>query len=137
MNDKQQELKVTTLAELKAYAEGELVELPSFSEARPFVAKLRRPSLMALARQGKIPNDLLNTATGLFDGKLTKKPNVDADLLTQLYDVIDILCEASFVEPTFAALKENDIELTDEQMVAVFNYTQKGVQGLKTFRSEQ
>lgn len=136
MSESKAELKVTSLSELKTYVNGELIELPPFSEGRPFIVKLRRPSLMALARQGKIPNDLLNTATGLFDGKLTKKQSVDQDLLVQLYDVIDILCDASFVEPTFAELKENGIELTDEQMVAVFNYTQKGVRAISPFRSE-
>ena len=131
-----QGLKVTPISELRAYSSGEVVELPPFSEGRPFVAKLRRPSLMLLARQGKIPNDLLNVATELFEGR-SKNSAVDPELLKQLYEVIDILCVASFVEPTYQELKDNNIELTDEQMVALFNYTQKGVQALKPFRSEQ
>lgn len=128
-------LKVTSLSALKGYTEGQIVELPPFGEDLPFVAKLRRPSLLALARQGKIPNDLLNTATELFEGK-SRENKVDTELLRQLYDVIDILCEAAFVEPSYATLKENGIELTDEQMIAVFNYTQSGVRALKAFRSQ-
>ena len=131
----QKDLKVTSIATLKAYTEGQVIELPPFGEDLPFVAKLRRPSLLALARQGKIPNDLLNTATELFEGK-SRENKVDTELLRQLYDVIDILCEAAFVEPSYAALKENGIELTDEQMIAVFNYTQSGVRALKAFRSQ-
>lgn len=134
MNDTKN-LKVTSLSALKGYTEGQVVELPPFGENLPFVAKLRRPSLLALARQGKIPNDLLNTATELFEGK-SRENKVDTELLRQLYDVIDILCEAAFVEPSYAALKENGIELTDEQMIAVFNYTQSGVRALKAFRSQ-
>lgn len=134
MNDTKN-LKVTSLSALKGYTEGQIVELPPFGENLPFVAKLRRPSLLALARQGKIPNDLLNTATELFEGK-SRENKVDTELLRQLYDVIDILCEAAFVEPSYAALKENGIELTDEQMIAVFNYTQSGVRALKAFRSQ-
>lgn len=134
MNDTKN-LKVTSLSALKGYTEGQIVELPPFGENLPFVAKLRRPSLLALARQGKIPNDLLNTATELFEGK-SRENKVDTELLRQLYDVIDILCEAAFVEPPYAALKENGIELTDEQMIAVFNYTQSGVRALKAFRSQ-
>lgn len=131
-----QGLKVTSVAALKAYTEGQLVELPPFGEDLPFVAKLRRPSMLALARQGKIPNDLLNTATELFEGK-SRENKVDTDLLRQLYDVIDILCEAAFVEPTYAEIKESGISLTDEQMIAVFNYTQSGVRALKPFRVKQ
>ena len=134
MNDTKN-LKVTSLSALKGYTGGQIVELPPFGENLPFVAKLRRPSLLALARQGKIPNDLLNTATELFEGK-SRENKVDTELLRQLYDVIDILCEAAFVEPSYAALKENGIELTDEQMIAVFNYTQSGVRALKAFRSQ-
>lgn len=128
-------LKVTSLSALKGYTAGQVVELPPFGEDLPFVAKLRRPSLLALARQGRIPNDLLNTATELFEGK-SRENKVDTELLRQLYDVIDILCEAAFVEPSYATLKENGIELTDEQMIAVFNYTQSGVRALKAFRSQ-
>ena len=131
-----QGLKVTSVAALKASPEGPLVELPPFGEDLPFVAKLRRPSMLALARQGKIPNDLLNTATELFEGK-SRENKVDTDLLRQLYDVIDILCEAAFVEPTYAEIKESGISLTDEQMIAVFNYTQSGVRALKPFRVKQ
>ncbi len=131
-----QGLNVTSVAALKAYTEGQLVELPPFGEDLPFVAKLRRPSMLALARQGKIPNDLLNTATELFEGK-SRENKVDTDLLRQLYDVIDILCEAAFVEPTYAEIKESGISLTDEQMIAVFNYTQSGVRALKPFRVKQ
>lgn len=129
----QKDLKVTSIATLKAYTEGQVIELPPFGEDLPFVAKLRRPSMLALARQGKIPNDLLNTATELFEGR-SRENKVDTDLLRQLYDVIDILCEAAFVEPTYAEIKESGINLTDEQMIAVFNYTQSGVRALKPFR---
>lgn len=132
----QKDLKVTSIVTLKAYTEGQVIELPPFGEDLPFVAKLRRPSMLALARQGKIPNDLLNTATELFEGK-SRENKVDTDLLRQLYDVIDILCEAAFVEPTYAEIKESGISLTDEQMIAVFNYTQSGVRALKPFRVKQ
>ncbi len=131
-----QGLKVTSVAALKAYTEGQLVELPPFGEDLPFVAKLRRPSMLALARQGKIPNDLLNTATELFEGK-SRENKVDTDLLRQLYDVIGILCAAAFVEPTYAEIQASGISLTDEQMIAVFNYTQSGVRALKPFRVKQ
>ena len=62
-------MKVVDITQLKKYAEGEIVELPEFGEGKPFIAKLRRPSLMALAKNGKIPNGLLETANSLvFSG---------------------------------------------------------------------
>lgn len=128
------ELKVTPISSLQDYAKGELVELPPFAENQPFVARLRRPSLLAMAKSGKIPNSLLTTASDLFEGKKTKMEKVDEQTLSQLHDIVELLCQASFVEPTYAQILEAGVELTDEQMIAVFNYTQNGVRGLTPFR---
>ena len=49
-------MAVTTMDELKHYAEGTEVELSGFAEGQPFVVKLKRPSLMLLAQNGDIPN---------------------------------------------------------------------------------
>lgn len=128
-------LKITSIDELKNI--GQLVELPAFDEEHPFIAKLRRPSLMAMAKQGKIPNSLLTSANKLF----TKGPAgtavaeiTDENMMKEMFDVIDLICEASFVEPTYQQLKDNGIELTDDQYLFVFDYTQRGVKALEKFR---
>lgn len=131
-------IKPTSLDELCKYVEGKLVQLPSFGEGQPFYVKLKRPSLLSLIKNGKIPNSLLVTANSLFAGKfdIPEKDDEDNQTLTNLFKVLDVVCEASFVEPTYRELKENGIELTDEQYMAVFNYTQKGVKALEPFRSK-
>lgn len=126
--------KVTTLSDLQQYSQGQLVQLPNFAENQPFVARLRRPSMMALAKTGKIPNSLLNTANSLFMGKGVDSNNEGA--LKEVLSIVDILCEASFVEPTYSQLKEAGVELTDEQYMAIFNYTQQGIKALQPFRGE-
>ena len=127
-------LPITPLESLQEYARGAVVQLPPFSEDQPFVARLRRPSMMALAKSGKIPNSLLNTANSLFMGKGLESNNEGA--LKQVLSIVDILCDAAFVEPTYSQLKEAGVELTDEQYMAVFNYTQQGVKALEPFRGE-
>ena len=131
---KQKILPITPLESLQEYARGAIVQLPSFSEDQPFVARLRRPSMMALAKSGKIPNSLLNTANSLFMGKGMDSNNEAA--LKEVLSIVDILCDAAFVEPTYSQLKEAGVELTDEQYMAVFNYTQQGVKALEPFRGE-
>lgn len=128
-------LKITSIDELKNI--GEIVELPAFDESHPFVAKLKRPSLMAMAQQGRIPNSLLTSANKLF----TKGPAgtavaeiADENMMKEMFQVIDLLCEAAFVEPAYNELKENGIELTDDQYLFVFDYTQRGVKALEKFR---
>jgi hypothetical protein len=132
-----QNLQITSIEQLKNYNNGQIVELPAFGDGQPFVARLRRPSMMALAKRGKIPNELLNSANSLFERGpqgVMQKSKFDEDTMTELFDVIDVICEASFVEPKYNELKEAGIELTDDQYMFIFNYTQNGVQALNSFR---
>lgn len=125
---------ITTLKDLQTYAQGQVVELPPFAEGQPFVARLIRPSIIEMAKTGQIPNSLLANANSLFTkGRISNK---DDEALQRLYDVMDIICEASFLEPTFAEIKESGIKLTDEQYMFIFNYAQRGVKALETFREE-
>lgn len=128
--------EITSIDKLKEYSSGEIVELPSFSADRPFVAKLRRPSLLAMAKQKTIPNTLLAQANALFFGDINRNGKHDEDALVKLFDVIEILCHSAFIEPTYDEIKEAGIDLTDQQYLAVFNYTQEGVRSLSNFRSE-
>lgn len=130
----QQGLNVTSIDDLVKASQGTLVELPPFAQGTQFVARLKRPSMLALIRSGKIPNPLLLSANELF-----VKGGVDVDdenSLNQLFQILDILCEACFVEPSYQALKDAGVELTDDQYMYIFNYTQQGVEALKPFRQE-
>lgn len=126
-------MDITTLSQLTKYTEGQVVKLPDFAEGQPFVARIRRPSMLSLAKSGKIPNSLLNTANGLFLGN-TKTNN--EDLLAEIFDVLDVVCEACFIEPTYKELQDAGVELTDEQYMFIFNYTQTGVKALDSFRGQ-
>lgn len=129
-------LRATSIDELCKYTEGKLLELPSFGEGQRFIAKLKRPSLLSLVKNGKIPNSLLVVANNLFMGKIDTVISEDDSTLNDLFRVLDIICEACFVEPTYKSIKEAGIELTDEQYMAVFNYTQQGVKALEPFRTK-
>lgn len=133
----QKPMQVTSIAQLKEYANGEIVKLPDFAEGQPFFARLKRPSLMAMAKRGQIPNALLDSASNLFmagnvNGNQIRK--YDKDTLEKTFEVLDLICEASFVEPTYKELVDNGITLTDDQYSFVFNYSQNGVKSLESFR---
>lgn len=130
-------LKITSFEDLQTYAKGDIVELPPFAQDRPFVARLTRPSMMELVKRGKIPNTLLKSANELFSGGIVGAFDEDKeDALSQLFEVIDVICEASFVEPTYQQIKDSGIKLTDEQLMFIFNYSQAGIKALESFRSE-
>lgn len=126
---------ITKLSKLAEYSKGQIVEFPEFGEGQPFVARLRRPSMLSLAKSGKIPNSLLNSATTLFNNDMANA-DLNETFLKEMYEVMEVICEASFVEPTYKEIVESGVELTDEQMIFVFNYSQRGVQSLNSFRSE-
>lgn len=128
-------MQITSLTSLEQYAQGQIVELPPFAEGQPFVARLRRPSMMVLIKSGKIPNALLATANSLFAGNGTDPKNPEA--FSDVVQVLDIICEASFLEPSWDQIQESGIQLTDEQYMAVFNYSQQGIKALDNFRQEQ
>lgn len=125
--------EVTSMASLSLYTQGQLVELPGFGEGQPFFARLRRPSILGLTKSGKIPNALLSAATELFTGKQDKGDPVD---LSEIVGVVDVICEAAFVEPTYQQIRSIGLELTDEQLMAVFNYSQRGIKALEPFRHQ-
>lgn len=127
--------QVTSLEQLKQYANGNIVRLPDFAEGQPFIAKLKRPSILGMAKQGKIPNSLLVKTNELFvqSGSLDTEEN---SMMQEIYDVIDLIASETFVEPTYDEIKSTGIELTDEQMMFIFNYSQQGVKALKSFRTE-
>lgn len=125
-------LNITSIADLQSYAGGSVIELPPFAQGQPFVARLRRPSLLMLMKNGKIPNTLLAKATQLFDGN-TEEIFENNNSMSEVFDVMEILCEASFVEPTYKEIKDAGVELTDDQLMFVFNYSQQGVNAITPF----
>lgn len=133
---KKREVNVTSIEDLKNYANGTVVEMPPFAEGQPLIARLKRPSILGMAKQGKIPNSLLVKANELF---LQNGAGLDAeeeDTMKQLYDVLDLIAKETLVEPTYEEIKSVGLELTDEQMMFLFNYSQQGVKALESFHTE-
>lgn len=123
---------IVDFSKLTKISDSKVVELPEFGDGTKFIARLRRPSMLKLCKTGKIPNSLLSQATSLFtDDRASKKVGI-----TDIYDICEIICEAAFVNPTYNEIKESGVELTDEQIMAVFQYAQGGVKALENFRNE-
>lgn len=129
-------LKIMDIATIKEYADGAVIELPPFSTGQPFVARVRRPSMLRLVNDGTFSNPLLETVNVLFNGEPEdrKKQNEDPEKMKDLYSVLSILAESMLVEPTKKELEDNGLELTDEQLMFLYMYQQRGALMLKSFR---
>lgn len=133
---KKRETNITSIEDLKNYANGTIVEMPPFAEGQPLVARLKRPSILGMAKQGKIPNTLLVKANELFLQSGAGLDTEEEGTMKQLYDVLDLIANETLVEPTYEEIKSVGLELTDEQMMFLFNYSQQGVKALESFRTE-
>jgi len=123
------ELKVTNISDLqkvrKSFKEGEVVELPAFESGEPFIARLKRLSLLDLCKSDVLPNQLLGALQEIYEGKQRSD-------IKKYAQIMDVICEQVLVQPTYEELK--DI-LTDLQKMAILTYAQSGVAGLIPFRT--
>ena len=87
----------------------------------------QRPSILTLARLGKIPNPLLGAAAKLFSfGGKAAEPS-----LKEVADTLHIVAEAALIEPAYDAVKE---QLTDDQLMELYQFAKGGVDALNCFR---
>lgn len=128
--------KITNITELKQYAKGSVVELPPFAEDQPFIARVKRPSLLGMVKSGKIPNSLISKTNELFSNAQEAFNPDDDKMMSDMYDVMELIVRETLVEPTYEQIKEAGLELTDDQIMYLFNYGQQGVKALETFRTK-
>lgn len=131
-----QMMHITTITDLQSYAQGTVVRFPDFGDGQPFVARVRRPSMLVLAKQGKIPNTLLTAAGELFSKGGAAMDADNENMLGNMYNIMDIIATAALIQPSMDEIKSVGLELSDDQMMAIFNYTQAGVRALEPFRKE-
>lgn len=127
----------TSLEQIASYKDGVIVELPPFADGQPFVARMIRPSMLGLMKAGKIPNSLLNQATSLFanGANALNGTGKNATTASDLFEVIDVIVDAALLEPTLSDIRSVGMDLSDDQLMAIFSYTQKGVKALEQFRT--
>jgi len=130
------EAQITTMDRLRSYVQTAIVQLPDFADGQPLIVKVKRVSMLALAKVGKIPNALLQQANDLFRGSGNTRQTEKSNPMADMYDICRIMAESCLVSPSLAEIEESGLELTDAQLVALFHFTQKGVKALEPFRQE-
>lgn len=130
-------LTVTSFEQLQTYAMGQVVELPPFAEGMPFVARITRPSMIQMIRDGKFSNNLLVSANELFvNSEAVANAVEDKEKMNEFYDVLFSIVKESLLQPTYDEVKNAGLNLTDQQVMFIFNYVQHGVDSLTSFRQE-
>lgn len=125
-------MEKTPAHDFMKYAAGTEVELPGFTAGETISIRLRRPSLMLLAAEGKIPNALLASVEELFE-----KGEKSSVSFKERAEIFRIVAMASLVSPTWEELQSAGLNLTDLQLLYIYNFSQTGVDALRRFREEQ
>jgi hypothetical protein len=124
-------MSVTKIEDIKNKFESE-VEISGFNEGETITLKLRHISILELISKGTIPNQLMNSVVGLFEGNKSKKKAKDEDAdYAEVNKMIELVCENIIVEPSYKELKPY---LTDQQKLEIFYYSQGGVKEIERFR---
>lgn len=133
------ELKITNVNEIKEYFEGEIVELAPFENGKPFVARVRVPSLVEIYRLGKIPNTLIVEVKKYFD-TLEKDENNNVAInfadkrARNLMNLALKMADVVLIEPSMKELRGAKIRLSDMQLLSIYNYVDKKVSEMVPFR---
>lgn len=117
---------------LTELAQGKEIELPGFAAEETISVRLRRPSLMLLAAEGKIPNSLLASVEELFE-----KGDKNTVPFKERGEIFRIVAMASLVSPSWEELQSAGVNLTDLQLLYIYNFSQTGVDTLRRFREKQ
>lgn len=117
---------------LTELAQGTEIELPGFAAEETISVRLRRPSLMLLAAEGKIPNTLLASVEDLFE-----KGDKNTVSFKERAEIFRIVAMTSLVSPSWEELQNAGVNLTDLQLLYIYNFSQTGVDTLRRFREKQ
>ena len=117
--------------EFRAKAITEL-PIPGFSNGETLKITVKKPSMLGLASQGKLPNNLMSYASKIVSTGI--KVDLKKTDLKEVSEIIELYCRACMVEPPF-----EDVEdiLTDAQKFKVFDFGIGEVEKLSTFRTDQ
>ena len=126
-------LQITRIEDIQAIAGERIEEFAGWTDEQPFVAKVRRVSLLDMITQpGKIPNNLMGTVFDLYQkSSLKGKDN------SIIAETMKLIVKECLIEPSVEQLDAASIQLTDLQITQIYLYAMQGVDALRPFRKEQ
>lgn len=135
------ELKVISLEEIKAKAEGSIVEISDWIPGKKIAVRVKAIDMTPhILKIDKLPNVLRDSASEVFNGKqMSDKQmadltnNMDSESFSKMIPIIDGIVKEVLVEPKF-----DDIQavypLTLMQKMELFRVAMGGMDKLDSFR---
>ena len=124
-----EEIRITSIEEIKDRMAERVVELPGFGDGAPFAARVRRLGLLEMVQGGDVPNELLSTVNELYT-----KGTGGLRSIKDAAQVYHYYAARVLVEPSLRQIEEAGLQLTDRQLMAIYFYGIGGAESLKIFR---
>ena len=135
------ELRVISLEEIKARAEGTIVEISDWIPGKKIAVRVKAIDMTPhILKLDKLPNILKDSATEVFNGKQMSDKriadltnSIDQDSISKIIPILDGIVKEVLVEPKF-----DDIQavypLTLGQKMELFRIAMQGMEQLDSFR---
>ena len=111
-----------------------IIPIPGFDAGETFEIKVKKLSIVGLMSSGKIPNSLMQVVKDAFAGIKSAGSEADEsaimDKAGDIGKLLDIVCAEAMLEPRFEDIKD---VMNDAQKLAVFQFTQGGVDEARSF----
>lgn len=115
-----------------------IIQIPGFDAGETFEIKVKKLSIVGLMSSGKIPNSLMQVVKNAFAGIQSANTATDEssfmDKAGEIGKLLDIVCTEAMLEPLFDDVKD---VMNDAQKLAIFQFTQGGVEEAKSFPAIQ
>lgn len=112
-----------------------IIDIPDFNGIDIIEIKVKRPQLMSMMTQGKIPNKLLGIASqAVIGGGFKYKSEDEVEKAKELAEWIAFYCEVCMVEPSYEEVKDT---LTDDQALSIYAWAVAPIDVLRSFRYQK
>ena len=112
------------------------IDIPDFNGIDNIEIKVRRPQLMSMMTQGKIPNKLLGIAAQAIinGGGFKSKSEDEVERAKELTEWIAFYCEICMIEPNYEEAKDT---ITDDQALSIYAWAVAPIDALRSFRHKE
>ena len=108
------------------------IEIHDWDGSGMIEVRARRPGLYNMASMGFIPNPLLGAMQAMFSGSTAQINAVDPK---KQGECLTAIARYALVEPTMAQITEAGLELTDQQLLELYQFALAGPVRYAAFRA--
>lgn len=131
---------ITTFNELKEI--GDIITI--YINGKAINVKVRKPDIMCMIVDGKIPNPLLKATMSMTkDGKIDLLKNnaddgdiTDYDKVTKWIEYLRIIAKETLISPSYNEFVSAEVTLNSQNLMDIYAYATSEINNLESFRNK-